>query len=143
VPGVGSFPAHLSVILGDGSAAAGQVFTADAPAIRTEPRTSWEPAPGAFYTLMCIDPDAVAPVWLHMLITNIEGGSSAAGETLVPWAPPTPPSGTHRYYMCLFEHAAATILTAPKGRGYFKPTEYIRAAGLRPVAAAMWRVRAA
>jgi hypothetical protein len=45
--------------------------------------------------------------------------------------------------MCLFEHSAAVVQPAPKERGYFKPAAYIRAAGLRPVAAAMWQVRAA
>lgn len=143
VPGIGPFPSLLSVTLGDGSVATGQGFAANAPAIRTEPRASWDARPGALYTLMCIDPDAVAPAWLHMLVTNIDGGSPAAGETVVPWAPPTPPSGTHRYYMCLFEHGSAVVQPAPKERGYFKPADYIRTGGLRPVAAAMWQVRAA
>lgn len=72
----------------------------------------------------------------------MDGESTATGETLVPWAPPSPPSGIHRYYAVLFGHDARVVAPAPKERGYFKPAAFAATAGLRPVAAAMWRVRA-
>ncbi len=136
-----AFPATLSVLLGDGSPAAEQIVSLQVA--KPEPQVSWSAPPSPFYTLMVIDPDAPAkPSWLHWLVVNIDGSSTATGETLVSWAPPSPPSGIHRYYACLFRHEARVIAPAPKERGYFRPAEFIAANGLQPVAAAMWRTRA-
>jgi phosphatidylethanolamine-binding protein (PEBP) family uncharacterized protein len=136
-----AFPATLSVLLGDGASAAEQIVSLQAA--KPEPRVSWPGPPSPFYTLMVIDPDAPAkPAWLHWLIVNIDGSSTATGETLVSWAPPSPPSGIHRYYACLFRHEARVVAPAPKERGYFRPAEFIATNGLQPVAAALWRVRA-
>jgi hypothetical protein len=138
LPGV--FPATLDVTLNDGAKAAGQLVVA--AVAKPEPQVSWAPVPNTFYTLICFDPDAPAAAWLHWLVVNIEGGGPAAGQTLVPWAPPTPPSGIHRYYFCLFSHDARVIAPAPKERGYFKPAEFVAKSGLKPVAAVFYRVRA-
>jgi phosphatidylethanolamine-binding protein (PEBP) family uncharacterized protein len=154
-----TFPATLDVTLNDGTKAAGQLVTA--AAATPEPQVSWQATPNTFYTLLCFDPDALAAAWLHWLVTNIEGGSPNAGkrpceqgrkpcvtnmvtlgETLVPWAPPTPPSGIHRYYFCLFSHDARVVTPAPKEWGYFKPAEFVAKSGLKPVAAAFYGVRA-
>lgn len=135
------FPQALTVHLGDGSAANNQIVSLQVA--KAEPQISWASPPDPFYTLMVIDPDAPAkPSWLHWLIANMDGSSTATGDTLVPWAPPSPPSGIHRYYALLFRHEARVVADAPKERGYFKPAEFMRANGLQPVAAAMWRVRA-
>lgn len=138
-----AFPGDLRVILNDGTVAAGQLVSA--AAATPEPQVSWTPATGTLYTLMCFDPDAPAASWLHWLVANIEGGTLGAGETHVPWAPPTPPpgTGTHRYFFCLFSHGARVVVPTPKERGYFKPAEFIAAAGLKPVVATFYKVRAA
>lgn len=72
----------------------------------------------------------------------MDGSSIATGDTLVPWAPPSPPSGIHRYYALLFRHESRVVEVAPKERGYFRVADFVQKAGLQPVAAAMWRVRA-
>ena len=85
-----------------GSAAASQT----APLLsmyqtRAQPTVSWDsPEP---LTLICWDPDAS---WLHWLVTDARG-NPASGTTVVPWAPPTPPSGTHRYIFGLFRGSGA------------------------------------
>lgn len=137
------FPDDLAVTLNDGAAVAGQMVTLDAA--QPQPQVSWSQASAqTFYTLMCFDPDAPAASWLHWLVTDIEGNTPAAGRTRVPWAPPAPPpqTGIHRYFFCLFSHDAHVVVPAPKERGYFKPAEFIAAAGLKPVAAAFYRARA-
>jgi phosphatidylethanolamine-binding protein (PEBP) family uncharacterized protein len=68
---------------------------------RLQPTVSWDsPEP---LTLICWDPDAS---WLHWLVTDARG-DPASGKTVVPWAPPTPPSGTHRYMFGLFRGYSA------------------------------------
>ena len=52
------------------------------------------------YTLLMIDPDAPNPEYLHWLIVNI---SKDKNNILIPYAPPTPPSGIHRYVFYLYE----------------------------------------
>lgn len=135
-----TFLGSLDVTLNDGTKAAGQIVTA--AAAKPESQVSWQATHNTFYTLLCFDPDAPAAAWLHWLVANIEGASPAAGQTLVPWAPPTPPSGIHRYYFCLFSHDARVVAPAPKERGYFKPAEFVKQSGLTPVAAAFYKVRA-
>ncbi len=139
-PRLTTFPALLSVTLNDGTKAMGQLV--GKAAATPEPQVSWPQEPGLMHTLLCFDPDAPAADWLHWLVANIEGSSPGSGETFVSWAPPAPPSGTHRYFFCLFKHAARVVQPPPKERGYFKTAEFVKAAGLTPVAAAFYRVRA-
>lgn len=138
-----AFPGDLDVTLNDGAPAKGQIVTVEAAT--PKPQVSWTPTASTFYTLMCFDPDAPASTWLHWLVTNIEGGTPASGQTLMSWAPPTPPpsTGIHHYYFCLFSHEARVIARAPKERGYFKPADFIAPAGMKPVSVAFYRVRAA
>lgn len=56
-------------------------------------------------TLVMWDPDSLTPSWLHWLIINIPSSKQIANGTLrMPYNPPTPPFGTHRYYFGLYEH---------------------------------------
>jgi phosphatidylethanolamine-binding protein (PEBP) family uncharacterized protein len=138
------FLSALSVRFQNGAAATGAIIPLEAT--HSEPAVSWSPpAPGVFRTLLCVDPDASAPAWLHWLVVNAEGDGPGSGTTFVPWAPPSPPAGTgvHRYYFCLFEHEAAVVAEEkPMERGYFKMEDFVRRNGMRPVAAAMVKLSA-
>ena len=113
-----------------------QVTTKDAPAVE------WDAPTGDFRTLLCFDPDAPARAWCHWLVVNCDGGAPLSGETLMDWAPPAPPSGIHRYYVCLFSHTSrVTTEDAPTQRGYFKVRPFLEKYGMRPVAYTMFRVK--
>jgi phosphatidylethanolamine-binding protein (PEBP) family uncharacterized protein len=118
--------------------AAGQLVnqkkTAEAPLVK------WPTEEGKLYTLICVDPDAVAKSWLHWLVVNCEA-TTESGTELVKWSPPTPPSGTHRYYFRLFSHAYKISPKAPE-RGYFDVKAFAIANGLVPERVAMIRVSA-
>lgn len=109
-----------------------------------EPSVEWTaPPPGEFRTLMCVDPDAPAAMWCHWLIVNADGIYPSSGETFLPWAPPIPSSGVHRYYFCLFGHLSKIPTEAvPKGRGYFNFSDFIQQNGLIPISATVIRVSA-
>ena len=97
------FGSQLEVKFADGSVANGSLK--QRTATEQEPTIYWEQPPGdAFRTLLVFDPDAPARSWLHWLVVNATGETARSGETFMPWAPPTPPSGVHRYYFCLFDH---------------------------------------
>jgi phosphatidylethanolamine-binding protein (PEBP) family uncharacterized protein len=110
----GHVPDSLKVVVQSG-AAAGPEGAADTPLFtkeetRQQPAVSWvRNRPADLYTLVCVDPDAPGPnaPWLHWLVANCAGEGVASGEVVVPWAPPTPPSGTHRYIFKLYRQAGA------------------------------------
>jgi phosphatidylethanolamine-binding protein (PEBP) family uncharacterized protein len=107
-----------------------------------EPMVEWvAPPPGEFRTLICVDPDAPARMWCHWLIVNADGTLPSTGETVLHWAPPTPPSGVHRYYFCLFAHSAKILEDATKERGYFNFSEFVQTNGLHPLASIFIRVK--
>ena len=86
------------------------------PTLTTPPPTFTLPphlSPTAFYTLLCLDPDAPSRrrprmrSILHLLTTNIPGSSPTlqGGAEVCDWVPPGPPSsgGLHRYVFLLYE----------------------------------------
>jgi phosphatidylethanolamine-binding protein (PEBP) family uncharacterized protein len=104
------------------------------------PDVKWATEEGKLYTLICVDPDATAKSWLHWLVVNCDTGPES-GTTLIKWAPPTPPSGTHRYYFCLFSHAYKILPDAPSQRGYFDVNAFVAKNGLVPERVASILVR--
>ena len=136
------FPEKLALTISDGTAPPTNSLV-PIQAAKSEPTVNWsEPTPGNFRTLICFDPDAAANSWLHWLVANCTRDTPLSGSTFMPWAPPTPPSGIHRYYFALFEHAARIPVEAtPKERGYFGVKQFIKEYGLEPVAFAMFRVK--
>lgn len=86
----------------------------DAPTVR------WNIASTKLKTFVCYDPDAPAGAWLHWLVTNCRGSDPSTGQTVVPWAPPTPPKGTgaHRYLFSVAEQASSIAPVAPQRPGF-------------------------
>ena len=77
--------------------------TLQAPDVRLN-----EVEPEKLYTIVIWDPDAPRqPSFLHWLVVNIPGGSVQTGDTIQPYYPPSPPSGSgeHRYYGGLYEQS--------------------------------------
>ena len=135
-------PAQLQLRFGPEPVSNGQLLskmmTTNAPAV------NWSaPADGQFRTLLCFDPDAPARAWCHWLIVNCDGSGPLSGETFMEWNAPAPPSGTHRYFVCLFEHPSrVTEDDRPKEPGYFKVQPFINTYGMRLDSVIMFRVSA-
>jgi phosphatidylethanolamine-binding protein (PEBP) family uncharacterized protein len=71
------------------------------------------------YTLVIWDPDAPNPSFLHWLVVNIPDDRVQDGETIVEYMPPTPPSGTHRYYVGLYlQPMTMTLGMEPERTGF-------------------------
>lgn len=92
-----------------------------ANAIISKPETVWNPpSDNTEYTFLCWDPDITPPDasgnstpnngYLHWLVVNCKGGNAESGTEIVPWTPPAPPSGEHRYIFAIFKQAAASTM---------------------------------
>lgn len=110
------------------------------PQVRPQPIVSYNNStPGKLYTLIMSDPDAPQADWLHWLIVNDNGISKT---TLVEYAPPTPPSGTHRYIFYLCEQISPINLIVPPSRPKFNTTAFIKDNKLRIVDKVQFQVKA-
>ena len=69
--------------------------------------------PTPLHTLIMHDPDAPGhdstKPRLHWLIINIPGSDFSAGQQLLGYFPPKPPSGIHKYKFTLYEQRFGTI----------------------------------
>lgn len=115
-------------------------------ATENEPLLEW-PAPplDTYVTLICYDPNAIAPAWLHWLVVNCVGTSPNSGDTLLEWAPPAPPpnTGKHEYKIQLFKHTyKIPVDVAPTQRGYFNVREFAEKNRLEPMAKTSFFVKA-
>lgn len=73
------------------------------------PIIEFYPHTKGYFTIFMVDPDAPNPAFVHLLFVNVEGekgikssissrkSSSGIGNIVVPYMPPSPPSGAHRY----------------------------------------------
>ncbi len=108
-----------------------------------QPVVSWSTVPGKLYTVVMWDPDAPAASWLHLLVTNLSSSNLSHGNILLPYTPPSPPSGTHRYYTTVFEQPRGKLdIAAPSERGNFDVEEFVRSNGLVKLGEQMIRVSA-
>jgi phosphatidylethanolamine-binding protein (PEBP) family uncharacterized protein len=94
------------------------------------------------YTLLMWDPDAPAASWLHWLITNIPDGRITDGDVVVGYAPPSPPSGEHRYFVSVYKQAAAISVGSPSGRGNFNVEAFVSQNNLVLLGEKMIKVKA-
>jgi phosphatidylethanolamine-binding protein (PEBP) family uncharacterized protein len=73
------------------------------------PHVDFKGDAGKLYTLIMVDPDAPSPdnptmaQWLHWIVANIPEGDVSKGDTITLYAGPTPPRGTHRYIITMYE----------------------------------------
>jgi phosphatidylethanolamine-binding protein (PEBP) family uncharacterized protein len=95
--------------------------------VARQPEFHFQAAPDKIYTLVMWDPDARPRGWLHWIVRNI--GYDRVPMTVVPYTPPTPPSGIHRYYFALFT-GPAVARTAPTQRSGFNINEFIADSGM-------------
>lgn len=94
------------------------------------------------YTLLMWDPDAPAASWLHWLLTNIPNGRVSDGEIIVEYAPPSPPSGEHRYFVSVYKQAGPISLAPPAGRGNFNVEAFVSQNNLAIIGEKMIKVKA-
>lgn len=126
------FPNRAEVTFAGIRAQEGQEFSQAETA--EEPRITYSPIPtNRTATLVVYDPDAPAGTWLHWLKTD--------SKTLVPWAPPTPPTGTHRYFFAIYT-SPEPLKFIPRARPNFNLQEFVAKNSLAPHALAMIRVSA-
>jgi phosphatidylethanolamine-binding protein (PEBP) family uncharacterized protein len=98
---------------------------------RSQPHVEWtHPPKGVMYTFLCWDPDAS---WLHWLVTNATGNGPETGEVITKWAPPTPPSGQHRYIFATFQQPTKLNLPANENRQNFNIAQFVQQHSLTPV----------
>lgn len=86
-----------------------------------------------FYTLVMVDPDAPdpdAPVdkfFLHWLVINLQSSAPLSNSTLLPYMPPAPPKGRHRYVFKLYEQSEELHIQPPASRVKFRLREFEKA----------------
>jgi phosphatidylethanolamine-binding protein (PEBP) family uncharacterized protein len=95
---------------------------------RDTPVVTW-PQQSDPVTLLCWDPDAPQASWLHWMVINCGGTDPNSGTTVVPWAPPSPPSGTHRYIFALYRSKNPVNPGSYKRPG-FDPAAFATANGM-------------
>ncbi|CAL8466753.1 g6289 [Coccomyxa elongata] len=107
--------------------------------------------PSSSYTLILSDPDAPSPAmptsheFLHWLVTNAPDGDISQAQVVLPYVPPTPPAGVHRYVFSLFQqpNGAAIDVPTPASRARFNTQNFAAQYNLgEPVAAAYFTVAA-
>lgn len=84
-----------------------------------KPNIHYAKAPTEFSTLLIWDPDASASSYIHWLIVNIPGSQISLGQEIVPYKPPTPPSGIHRYFVTLYNQSGKINVPIPAERASF------------------------
>lgn len=85
-------------------------------AVQGTPSVTLHVRPTPFHTLIMHDPDALGHnntrPWLHWLVINIPGSDFSAGEQLLMYSSPKPPSGIHRYKFTLYEQRFGRVQIA-------------------------------
>lgn len=106
------------------------------------PSVAWNAKPNVLYTVLMWDPDAPASSWIHLFVVNIPGNTLSQGQTLLSYEPPSPPSGTHRYYVTIYEQPQRISVVAPNERGNFVVESFVSQYALKRVGEKMIRVSA-
>jgi phosphatidylethanolamine-binding protein len=116
-------------------------------ATKSEPSIALRLDPRGMYTVLMSDPDAPNPSWLHMLVVNIPGATPSIvnGTPIARYAPPSPPSGVHRYIFTLYEQPASIMvqpLQEGETRGGFNVADFERRYSLRKLKTVFFTVHA-
>ena len=107
-----------------------------------QPTFHWNANPDTLYTVLMWDPDAPASSWIHLLVINIPTSDLSQGQTVISYTPPTPPSGTHRYFVTLYRQPQEISVPTPKERGNFNVQSFAGKYGLQKISQKMIRVSA-
>lgn len=124
----------------EGKEAAGNLRSRNQTLI--QPSVQWNIKSNALYTVLMWDPDAPAASWIHWFVVNIPGATLSEGQTLLPYEPPSPPSGTHRYYVTVYQQVQELSILKPEERGNFDVARFVSRYGLRKIGEKMIRVAA-
>ena len=108
----------------------------------TQPIVSWSSVPGKLYTVLMWDPDAPQASWLHLLVVNTPSANLSKGQTLLSYTPPSPPSGTHRYFVTVYEQQQKLSMSSPEERGNFDVNDFVLKHQLVKIGEKMIQVRA-
>lgn len=109
-------------------------FAGKEAANNVRPRTNTLSAPtvtfdseqeNELFTLVIYDPDALNPSFLHWLVINIPEEKVENGDTIVSYKPPTPPSGTHRYYVALYKQPGTITVEPISDRTLFSIDDFV------------------
>jgi hypothetical protein len=105
-------------------------------------QVSWDPEPGAYYTLAIYDIDApreethYSSPFIHLLVTNIPGSDISRGEVSAAFMLPSPlrGSGEHRYVIDLYQQTVP-VKEAPVAahRRRFRFADFVSRHGLHHV----------
>ena len=105
------------------------------------PHVTYSSSQNELYTLVIWDPDAPNPSFLHWLVVNIPEDQVQNGETIVEYMPPTPPSGTHRYYVGLYRQPMTIQLSAEPERAGFSINALVKKYSLEESGTKMIKVQ--
>lgn len=105
------------------------------------PSVKYTSSQNDLYTIVIWDPDAPNPSFLHWLVINIPEDQVQNGETVVEYKPPTPPSGTHRYYVGLYRQPTTIQVPTEPERTHFSIEAFTKKYGLEESGVKMVRVQ--
>jgi len=101
---------------------------------KSHPQVQWQADSDSYYSLVMSDPDAPsrtnpkAREWKHWIVINIKGSDLSLGDVVVPYNPPSPPSGTglHRYVFLVYKQEGRlnTEIESDTKRGNFKVAKF-------------------
>jgi phosphatidylethanolamine-binding protein (PEBP) family uncharacterized protein len=107
-----------------------------------QPVIAWNAVPDRLYTVLMWDPDAPASSWIHLLVINTPSANLTQGQMLLPYEPPTPPTGIHRYFVSVYQQPQRLDISAPGERGNFDVSAFVSKHRLTKIGEKMIRVRA-
>lgn len=94
--------------------------TLSAPNVQFNAETNDE-----LFCLVIYDPDAPNPSYLHWLVINIPEENVDNGDTIMTYTPPSPPSGTHKYYVVLYKQPGIIKVNPFSDRAGFSIEDFV------------------
>ncbi len=111
--------------------------------VATQPTVTFQSIQNDKHTLIMWDPDAPEPSYLHWLVTNIPGSDISKGQVAMNYAGPTPPSGTHRYYIGVYRQDTEPLdQLGDLKRSGWNNEEFISKYNLTPIGQTYFTVKA-
>jgi phosphatidylethanolamine-binding protein len=142
---ISNYTSNITVSYGNRPVAYGDRLTKDDTV--TVPIIRFKKEPGKLYAIIMVDPDAPSTKqpynrhWLHMLIVNRTNDNE--GILVNDYQPPNPPtnSGTHRYYICIFEQEYEIRGMSEFQRSKFDVAKFTNANGLKLISCTKFTIK--